>query len=277
MKALVIGANGFLGRNLVKKCLSISWDVTCVYHQRKNYIPRTCERFSYNQIDKIKSAFDVIFLLGAYIPYQNFDCANTRLLDSNIELTLAVCKKFIDSNIVFSSTAAVYGGHEEVITESSSFNNPNLYAITKLAGEAILRFHPRYQIIRYTSLYGNGMTPSTILPTMIHDAKNKKLITVYGTGSRCQDYLHVDDAVGYLLSAAVNEKSGIYLGANGSSYSNAEVAEIVTSLVKDCSIRYLGEDRSPSFRYNNVVTTNMLQYKPHISLAEGIKRIVAYV
>ncbi len=276
MKALVIGANGFLGSNLVNKCLSLSWEVTCVYHRLENNIPKSCERYSYDQIKKIKPMFDLVFLLAAVIPYKNFDTVNFGLFDSNIDLTISILQKFTNSKIVFSSTAAVYGYHTEVITESSAFNNPNFYAMTKLAAETILRFHPCYQIVRFSSLYGKGMNPSTILPSIINDAKKKKRITLYGSGSRVQDYLYVDDAVGYLLASAACSKSWAYLGVNGCSHSNAEVAEIVKSFVKGCTVRYRDEDTSPSFRYNNDLTMNTLQYKPQISFAEGVERLFNY-
>lgn len=270
MKVLVIGANGFLGMNLVKKCLSLSWNVTCVYHHSKNNIPEMCKSYSSDQMETINQVFDVVFLLAAAIPYKNLNHTSIELLSSNIQLSLETMRKFSNSKLIFSSSASVYGNHAEVISESTGYNNPSFYGLTKLAGETIVRFHQNYQIIRFSSLYGSGMNPHTILPIVINDAINKKCITLHGNGSRYQDYLHVDDAIGYLLSAASCNTSGIYLGVNGISHSNVEVAEFIRKYVRDCSIQYVGEDNSPSFRYNNDITKSILKFKPDISLKKGI-------
>lgn len=270
MKVLVIGANGFLGRNLVKRCLTTSWNVTCVYHNNYDYLPNGCKKYSYDELKTINTSFDVIFLLAASIPYKHFNHPSVELLQSNILLSLETVKKFSNSKLIFSSSASVYGNHDEVISEASGYNNPNFYGLTKLAGETIVRFHKNYQIIRFSSLYGTGMNPSTFLPTIINDAKFKKIITIHGRGMRYQDYLHVDDAVSYLLSAASCNISGIYLGVNGISHSNIEVAECIKEYIKDCLIQNVGNDDSPSFRYNNDITKNILKFTPKISLEKGI-------
>lgn len=276
MKVLVIGANGFLGRNLVKRCLFMAWNVTCVYHNNYDLIPKGCKKYSYDELKTINNSFDVVFLLAASIPYKHFNHPSVELLQSNILLSLETMKKFTNSKLIFSSSASVYGNHEEVITESSGYNNPSFYGLTKLAGETIVQFHEHYQIIRFSSLYGTGMNPSTFLPTIIDDAKFKKLMTIHGEGTRYQDYLHVDDAVGYLVSAATCNISGIYLGVNGVSCSNIEVAECIRKYVKNCSIQNVGNDDSPSFRYNNDITKNILKFTPKISLEKGIEEFITY-
>ncbi len=276
MNILVIGANGFLGRNFVQKCLSKGWNVSCMYHDKKDNIPQTCKAYKYAHITTMKSSYDVVFLLAAMIPRDNMDRVNPDLIKANIQMPLTVCKKFTKSKIIFSSSVAVYGNHKSVISESSDFDNPNLYGLTKLAGETIVRFHPRHQIIRFSSVYGPGMYPGTFLPSMIREAKRFKRITVYGNGLRVQDYLHVDDAVGYLLAAATRDESGTYLGVYGSSFSNNETARIVERYVSGCTIRHVGKDGTPSFRYNNALTKKLLNYKPLIFLEKGIRDMITY-
>lgn len=275
MKILVIGANGFLGRNLTKKCIESGWDVDCVYNKGKQFVPEKCITYHINDLEKIKISYDAVFLLSAFIPYDNFNVPDKRLLDVNIKIPLKVINKFKKSKIIFSSSASVYGTHNCVIFENSPFNNPNIYALSKLSGECILRFSPDFQIVRFSSLYGNGMNTATFIPKILKHAKENGKITLFGNGSRLQDYLYIKDAVGYLISTLSQKESGTYLGVFGKSYSNTEIAEIVTKYVSGCKIQYdEKEDNSPSFIYNNSATRKLLKFDPKYNLETGIGEII---
>lgn len=277
MKTLVIGANGFLGRNLVKKCLEWNWRVDCVYHEEKKFIPDQCQTFHINDLEKITEFYEVVFLLSAFIPENKSALIpDKRLLDVNVGIPLRVVNIFKKSKIIFSSSASIYGTHAEVILENSSFNNPDSYALSKLSAEFILRFSTNCQIVRFSSIYGVGMRPTTFIPKLIKGAKKNKKLTLFGDGSRLQNYIYVEDAVGYLMSTVDQKKSGIYLGVFNKSYSNKDVAETIKKYIPDCKIEYLREDNSPSFEYNNASTRKQLGFEPKYSLDEGIVRMLKY-
>lgn len=270
MKVLIIGANGFLGRNLVRKCLDLGWDVDCVYNNEKKFIPKKCKSYHIDDLEKIKDSYSAIFLLSAFIPQDKSVISDERLLEVNINIPLRVVRKFKKSKIIFSSSTLVYGIHNSIISENSSFNSPNSYALSKLAGEYIVSFTANYQIVRFPSIYGNGMNTKTFIPKLLEQAKQKKKITLFGNGSRLQNYLYIEDAVGYLLSAMSQEQPGIYLGVYGKSYSNTEVARIIQKVITGCNINYEGEDNSPSFIYNNSITKQLLGFNPIYNLETGI-------
>ncbi len=271
MKTLIIGANGFLGRNLVKKALQMGWMVDCVYHTDKSFIPNQCRSFHIDELPKLKDSYDIVFLLSAFIPYGSFNSSDERLLDVNIKIPLLILDKFKKSKIIYSSSTAVYGNHDSTIFEDSSFNNPNIYGLSKLAAESILKFHTDFQIIRFSSIYGKGMNSKTFIPKIMEEAKQNKKITLFGDGSRIQDYLYIDDAIHYLMAASKSKESGIYLGVFGKSYSNTDVAKIIQEFIKDCKINYEGEDKSPSFVYNNSLTRKLLNFTPQFDLEKGIR------
>lgn len=275
MKVLVIGANGFLARFLVKKCLELGWDTDCVYHKEKKFIPKQCKTFHIDDLEKIKDQYDVVFLLSAFIPENKSEILlDEKLLDVNIKLPLRVRIKFKKSKIVFSSSALIYGVHNSVIFEDSSFNHPDNYALSKLSAEFILKFNADYQIIRFSSIYGEGMTHKTFIPKLIEQAKKNKKLILFGKGSRLQNYIYVEDAVGYLISTVNQKTPGLYLGVFNKSYSNSEVARVIQKFVPGCKIQYSREDRSPSFVYNNLLTKKQLGFEPQYSLEEGIGRML---
>lgn len=274
MKVLVVGSNGFLGRSVVKKCLEKGWIVECVYYKQKNFIPKKCKSFFIDELFKQDNNYDVIFLLAAHVLYANYDVANRTLLESNIKLPLKIIEKFPKSKIIFSSSVSVYGKHTSIISEYSAYNNPNLYGLLKLNVETLLQFHPNYQIVRFSSVYGEGMNNTTFVPHAIQEAKESKKITIFGDGSRLQDYLYIDDAAEYCIKAADRKESGIYLGVNGKSYSNIQVAKIIQKLIPDCKIKFRDRDSSPSFMYDNTLSRKLLHFTPSFTLESGLRKVM---
>lgn len=274
MRILIVGANGFLGRNLVEECIKKNWEIQTVYHDKKDHLPSQIQSFHIGEIDNLDDSYDTIFLLSAFIPYGNLDSVDKELIGTNIKVPLKIIDKFKNSKIVFSSSISVYGTPESTITESSSFNNPTMYGLSKLSAEFIIKSHPNYQIVRFSSLYGIGMHPNTFLPKIILEAITNKKITLWGDGSRLQNYLSVKDAVGYLLAAAQESESGTYLGVDHKSYTNTEVAKMVQNFIPECQIEYVKEDKNPSFVYNNLLSRKILRFEPEFSLEAGIELMI---
>lgn len=273
MKALVIGANGFLGRNILANCSARGWRTEAVYHRTNDCIPPDCIAFPVSKLGSCATDYDVVFLVAAAIPYGSLNSPSKELLEANVKLVLTTVSRFEHAKIVFASSVSVYGTPVGTIHEQSPFNAPNMYGLSKLAGEFIVRQHDRYAILRYSSLYGRGMTPDTFLPRIIQQAGERGIITLYGNGERCQDYLHVSDAAELALSAARTEKNGIYLGVNGTSVSNLDAAQAVQTFFPACIINFTGVDNSPSFIYDNSFTREELDFSPQHSLAGGIKEL----
>ena len=275
MKVLVIGANGFLGRYVVEGCFKKNWQVSCCYHVNKNHIPESCPLIHVNDLSAYPHEFDTVFLLASYIPYSGKDEPDNRLIEINVNLPLTVSKTFRRSKIIFASSVAVYGAHDNEITENTGFNGPSLYGLSKLSGEFIIQHHPRYSILRFSSLYGKGMTSATFLPAIIRNAREKRTISLFGDGSRRQDYLHVRDAANYCINAALYGNNETYLGVNGRSFSNLNVAKMIQKeLTGGCEIHLDGSDNSSSFIYNCNYSKSMLQYTPQISLKQGIRELL---
>ncbi len=273
MKALVIGANGFLGRYILTNCRARGWNTEAAYHRTHDRIPSDCIAFPVSELGSCPTDYDVIFLVAAAVPYGSLNSSSKELLEANVKLVLTAVSRFEQAKIVFASSVSVYGNPLGTIDELSPFNAPNLYGLSKLAGEFIIRQHRRYAILRYSSLYGYGMTPDIFLPRIIKQAAGQGTITLYGSGERRQDYLHVSDAAELALHAALAEKNGIYLGVHGTSVTNLEAAQVVQSCFPACNIIFTGVDNSPSFIYDNTFTRKKLDFRPQHSLTSGIKEL----
>jgi UDP-glucose-4-epimerase len=166
-------------------------------------------------------------------------------------ILLNLMKKFNVKNLVFSSSAAVYGSPKKLpIKESFPLSTANPYGTTKLYIEQILRdlyFSDNdwsIAILRYFNPIGahssgkigenpNGI-PNNIMPRLINTALGKiDSFTVYGNyyttkyGTCIRDYIHIIDLVTGHIKALlrVRNKKGIdtYNLGTGIGYSVSDI------------------------------------------------------
>jgi UDP-glucose 4-epimerase len=270
---LIIGANGFLGRTITQKLILQNYNVDCLIHNNSQYIPTGCRIISNKIYSNEKKIYDAIYLLASHIPYSNMDIISNILLETNIEIPLNIVKQNIDSKIIYASSISIYGNCSGVINEMSPIKNPNVYGLSKFAAEIILKFHVNSCIIRYSSIYGVGMNTHTFIPQMVKMARLENQIEIWGDGTRKQDYINVSDAADLAISAYENDAIGVYVGSNGCSYSNYEIAKIIQSYT-NCQIRYMGDDISQSIFTDNSKVKRDLNYIQKVSINDGIKQLI---
>ena len=159
-------------------------------------------------------------------------------------------------NIIFSSTAAVYGDAEKLpITEDAPKEPTNPYGLSKLLFEEVLQYYEQQAQLRYVSLrYFNAagadmegelgddhaskthLITSAILTALGDREKLKLFGTDYPTpdGTCIRDYIHVDDlaeahvlALDYLLR---NNESAIFNLGSENGFSNRQIVEAVKEI-----------------------------------------------
>jgi nucleoside-diphosphate-sugar epimerase len=164
--------------------------------------------------------------------------------------------------------------HEGTINEYSAFNAPSLYGRSKLAGEFVVSAAASFSILRLVYLYGSGLENGSFLPNIIKSAREKNKIILYGKGVRKQDYLHVDDAAQLCIKAMNFAENDIFLGASGCSYSNLDIAKIISSNIKGCIIEHLGIDNGNSFYFDPSITCQKLDWKPKADIVSEINKMI---
>jgi len=172
--------------------------------------------------------------------YQNNVIAGLVLLDAMLACDV--------KQLVFSSTAAVYGEPEaQPIEETAATNPTNPYGETKLAFEHALKWYDRAYGLRYASLRYFNAAGATVNCGEVHDpethiipitlqaaAGTRPRVEIYGDdyptpdGTCIRDYIHVVDLARAHIQAldALTEESRIYnLGCGGAGYSVKEVID----------------------------------------------------
>jgi UDP-glucose 4-epimerase len=265
--AVVVGANGFLGSRLVNMLFEKQFQVIAVYNYSYQRINERVQKLTSEQLfDSNITPNFIFFVVGSYLD------THEKLIENN-NLLLIYTKKFPDSKIIYISSTNVYGLHDNIISENSTYNNPSIYGLSKLSGEFIVSATKKYAIVRLTYIYGQGLTNNSFIPQIVKSAKTFKLITLFGDGSRKQDYIHLDDAASFCLFSARHKLNGIFLGATGVSISNKEVANEIAKNI-ECKIEYLGVESGHSFDFNPSESHKILNWKPKVTFSEGIKHFL---
>lgn len=274
---LITGIDGFLGQHLLSALNGKGYRVVGLNRTESAREKENAEVKIYNHPEAIfrdEPAFKYIFHLAAYIPYGKFHQPDAALYTTNIKLTGSLAESYASSRFIFASSVAVYGYPLQVpLGVYSAFNNPDYYGLSKLAGEAIVKNHPDYAIVRFSSVIGKGMKPVSLIPRMIEQAKKNKRIEIWGNGERLQNYIDVRDAAKLCTHCADVNENVIALGVGDKSYSNNEVAQIIAQHT-GASIVHKGEDESPSFVYDPGGEYNTLHFNPEIALAQTIAEMI---
>jgi len=177
-----------------------------------------------------------------------------KYYENNVCGAISLLKSMLKANvyqIVFSSTAAVYGKPQNTPILESDLTSPiNPYGETKLAVENIFKWFDnayglKYAVLRYFNVagahpsgkIGEDHRPEThLIPTVMQAALGKiPKLKIYGDdyptpdGTCIRDYIHATDlADAHILALEELIKKGesmTYNLGNGTGYSNKEIVE----------------------------------------------------
>lgn len=268
MKILITGIYGFLGARLAEQ-LAAKHRVSGLYHTSKRKL--SVEIPAVQSLDDITEAPDAIVMCHAAVSSGTTQLPKAELQEVNVDLTARIVRKFPRAKIIYVSSVSVFGFPDDVVTEQSVVCPPNDYAASKYEGEQVVSQNPDHVMVRFSSLYGEGMKENTLIPNYVRQALSAGQIEVWGTGARLQNYIHVSDAVA-LIERIIETTSPIdvpLLGVSAQEYTNLEVANIIAKQT-GAAIVHVQQDASPSVKYNNIVTQKVLNWKPETTLEKGI-------
>lgn len=271
MKILVTGGAGYIGSHTCVELIQNGYDVVIADNlinsseeavKRIKQITGKCVNFYKIDIQDEK-ALDSLFSIeriDAVIHFAGLKAVGESVskpleyYQNNLQSTLVLCKimrQYNVKNIVFSSSATVYGSHGVVpFVEDSPVSATNPYGYTKVMIEQILRdlyvSDPTWNIaiLRYFNPIGAHVSgligedpagiPNNLVPYIAQVAIGKlKQVSVYGDdyptpdGTGVRDYIHVCDlAKGHVKAIEkLTEKPGVvtYNLGTGTGYSVLDV------------------------------------------------------
>jgi len=200
------------------------------------------------------------------------------------------CIRTINPKIwcIYASSREVYGESRKKIKESRALNPINVYAVTKLSGEWLMKtYEKNYGIVcyrvRFSNVYG-GINDiiDRVTPRFIIQALHGKDLTVNG-GTQTFDFTHVDDVTDGIVKL-VNKitigkaNSKVYHFVTGRGTNLMELANTIIKITNSKS----KIAKMPS-RFYDVehfigdpsLTRKELNWEAKISLEKGLKKYLS--
>ena len=299
--SVVTGGAGFLGSHLCDLLLSKGHRVICVDNLETGSLTNIQHLrgddfvfINHDVINHIDIAEPVDFVYHLASPASPIDYLRLPLATLKVgsygthnALGLAKNKR---ARFLLASTSEVYGDPQVHPQPEHYWGNVNpigprgVYDEAKRYAEALTMAYHRQQgvdtaIVRIFNTYGPRMRAfdGRAIPTFMRQAVAGQSITVFGEGQQTRSFCYVADLVGGLVKLA---ESGEHLPVNignPDEYTIMELAETIIEVLGSSSEivkESLPVDDPQQRRPDISVATELLGWKPTVSLRDGLQRLI---
>ncbi len=266
---LVTGGAGYIGSHAVRQLVRAGYDVIVIDNLTTGHLNAVDKgaRFVYGDVRDLE-LLDALFRKNHIVGVMQFagkiivpeSVSNPiTYYDDNFSAVISILRAMRTygcKNIVFSSTAAVYGTSKEpAITENAPLNPESPYGFSKRAAERLIcdcekAYGIKHCIFRYFNVAGASEDSSIgeahpvethIIPVTINAAISGKEMQIFGNdydtrdGTNLRDYIHVLDladahVLGMQRLLEGKDSAIINLGSD-KGYTNLEIVNTVSEVV----------------------------------------------
>jgi UDP-glucose 4-epimerase len=306
-KAIVTGAAGFIGSNLLKRLLEDGYSVLGI-DSFEDYYPRWIKEKNLaglKQYPQFKFVEDSLLELDLKYMVKDIDYvfhqaaqAGVRgsfgqffsiYVRNNILATQRLLEASKDSRIkkfIFASSSSIYGNTPALPAKEESILMPySPYGVTKMASEQLVKvYNDNFGVpsvsLRYFTVYGHGQRPDMAFHKFMKAILEGKTITVYGDGKQTRDFTCVSDIVSANM-LAMNAPAGMVFNVGGGSRIGLiRVIDMIGSLMKvkpkiDFQSSQKGDVKDTSADLTRA--KEKLGYVPKVSLEQGLLQEIEYI
>lgn len=312
-KILVTGGAGFIGSHCVDRLLERGDTVVVVDNFNDYYDPKIKRENIKEHLDgpnfrlveadiankeKMftlfeKEKFDKVLHLAARAGVRPSLEDPLEYVRSNVTGTtvlLEACRKFGPKHFVFASSSSVYGGNKKVpFSEGDRVDDPySPYAATKRSTEVIASNYQRIAgmhiaALRFFTVYGPRNRPDMAMWKFAKMIESGDTITIFGEpGEVKRDWTFIDDIVkGVIMILDASDRVGFEvfnIGCGSPTPVTRFVKILESELGKKANVRYgpLPVADVPITYADTKKINDFLEWKPTISIEEGIKKFVEW-
>lgn len=197
---LLTGANGFLGKNIVKNIEKtnniIKTDINNLDITKFN----SCRKFF-----KKKKIDLIIHAAAAKGAAESFKDPK-KFIDVNFYATLNILEMmrlYKIKNLIFISSSGIYGRPKKIITENFKNEPFNPYSLGKKFSEDLINYYSRHYSIKFVNIRPNlisgyGLEKDNIVFDIVSSILKKKDAVVFGKGLHVRQYTHPDDISSFI-------------------------------------------------------------------------------
>ena len=311
-KVIVTGGSGFIGSNLVNYLIKKKFfviNVDKLTYSANKYDDKIRKKSNYKLIKlDINNKKKLIRVIKKYNPKAIFNLAAETHVDRSIDGP----KSFISTNIngtfnlleslrflpakirpklIHISTDEVYGDIKTGRSKEDSRYEPSSpYSASKASADHLVKSYIRtYKLNAVISNccnnYGPYQFPEKLIPKMISNIFNNKILPIYAKGKNSREWIHVNDHCEALYKLYLKGKIGE--SYNVGTGENLKNIDLVKKILKICrvlkidighksKIAFVKDRPGHDFRYalNSRKINKKLKWKPKISLNDGLKKTV---
>lgn len=274
---LITGANGFIGRHLVRSLEAADFQVRAVNSSNGDIsLSETWAGFPSSNL--------VIHLAAQSSVPASWECPPDFVRTNCLGITYALeyCRRY-QAKLIFLSSYMYGDTGSDAIAETAPVSTKNPYALTKQFSEQLCelysnRFSLETRILRPFNVYGPQQSATFLIPKIVREAQTLGKVHVKDLEPR-RDYVYIDDVVTAIMKLI--DYSGphrIFNIGTGRSHSVRDVIQTVQSLLR-CPIVVTNEDvRRPGEIMDSVANIELarreLGWIPRFSLSDGLARMI---
>ncbi len=267
-RALVTGADGFIGSHLVERLVAGGVEVTalCLYNSFNSWgwldhyaaaMPKNLKIVLGDVrdpffVDGLVAGHQTVFHLAALIAIPYSYVAPKSYIDTNVSGTVNVleaCRKHGVERLVHTSTSEVYGtARFAPITEDHPLQGQSPYSASKIGADKMVEaYHASFALPAVTfrpfNTYGPRQSARAVIPTIITQALAGVREIALGSLTPTRDITFVDDTVeGFLAAASTAGVEGRVLnGGTGREISVGDLAQTILRLMH-CDARIVSKN-----------------------------------
>jgi UDP-glucose 4-epimerase len=304
-RILVTGGSGFIGSHIVDRHIRRGDEVIIldktIHTQNIEVEKVTCYKQDLCDTEKVTEILtthkpDYIHHCAGHTQLRAAIASPQRDAHDNINGTLSLLQALLELNkdrtyspevVLFSSTAAVYGGHDSPPFDENLCPTPvNPYGIAKLAAEQYIQWYAKHvsvpsTIFRYANVYGprqSTVGQAGVVASFMSALHRGKQLKVYGDGTNTRDYVFVKDIVDAHIRAVEKKENGIFNLGTGLPTSTIQLAEVCSSLQEGATLALVAaEVTEQSSSWMDVSKAKVsLGWEAKTSLIEGLRQTYAW-
>ena len=300
IRIAILGATGFIGRNLISHFKSIP-NIYLVLYGRNAAKMKQYESLPNSKLvigdftkgekldETTKDCNLVYHLISTTIPSKSWNLPEIEIYENllpTIKLLNCCVANNVSKVIFASSGGTVYGKSNKKLNENVKILPFSPYGITKATIEFYLEYfreksNLNYDIYRISNPYGPGLDKLDfgVINTWVKKAINNEEIHVYGDGNVVKDFIYIDDVVRLLAhstDSSVFESNLYNLCAEENKSLNDIIEHIKINLNKELRVVYNETKLSDNTRVNldNSRLLSRISAFSFTSFNEGIKRTI---
>jgi len=302
---LIAGAAGFLGSHLCDRFITEGYEVAAMdnlitgsLENIEHLFPDAAFKFYHHDVTNfvhVPGQLDYILHFASPaspIDYLKMPIQTMKVGSLGTHNLLGLAKEK-GARILIASTSEVYGDPlvhpqtEDYWGHVNPIGPRGVYDEAKRFQEALTMAYHRFhdvetRIVRIFNTYGSRMRidDGRALPAFISQAIRGEELTIFGDGRQTRSFCHVDDLVEGIFRLLHSDYTLPVNIGNPDEVTIREFAEEILELVgnKEASLSFveLPEDDPKQRRPNISLAKEILDWKPVINRAEGLKKTLTY-